>query len=128
MVEQTISDELLHPAKRYMKFNRAGLLRGSNVERAQYQEILRRNKIINADEWRADEDMPPLPNGAGQVYENPNTATPQNSATGIAELMQKIYLAVGTVITAEEAREIANRIGADLEMPGPINAPPASGA
>ncbi|MEJ1087047.1 hypothetical protein WDU99_01805 [Microbacterium sp. Mu-80] len=32
----------------------------------------------------------------------------------MAELIQKIYLGVGKVITADEARAIANRAGADL--------------
>lgn len=78
IVEQTISDELLRPAKRYMKFNRAGLLRGSNLERARYLQILRQNKIINANEWRAEEDMAPI--DGGDVYENPNTSSSDASA------------------------------------------------
>lgn len=80
VVEQTISDELLRPAKRYMKFNRGGLLRGSNLERAQYLEILRRNEIINADEWRQEEDMAPRPDGGGGEYKNPNTSSGKSVA------------------------------------------------
>lgn len=85
IVEQTISDELLRPAKRYMKFNRGGLLRGSNLERARYLEILRRNEIINADEWRAEEDMAPRPDGGGQEYKNPNTSPTGEAASVSAD-------------------------------------------
>lgn len=41
-------------------------------------------------------------------------------ARALAEALQKIYLSVGTVITPEEAREILNRAGAGLDIPGPI--------
>lgn len=43
----------------------------------------------------------------------------------VAETIQKIYLGVGTVITADEARQIANKAGADLPIPGPALKPPA---
>jgi hypothetical protein len=39
---------------------------------------------------------------------------------GVAETIQKVYLGVGKVITADEAREIANKAGADLAVPGPF--------
>lgn len=37
----------------------------------------------------------------------------------VAETIQKIYLGVGTVLSSDEAREIANKAGADLSIPGP---------
>lgn len=37
----------------------------------------------------------------------------------VAETIQKVYLGVGTVITSDEARIIANRAGAELAVPGP---------
>lgn len=37
----------------------------------------------------------------------------------VARTLQQIYLAVGTVITQDEAREIANRVGAELPIPAP---------
>lgn len=85
IMEQTISDELLRPTKRYMKFDRGALLRGSNLERAQYLEILRRNEIINADEWRAEEDMMPRPDGGGGEYKNPNTSAGKAAPVADAE-------------------------------------------
>lgn len=43
-------------------------------------------------------------------------------AREIAELIQKIYLGVGKVLTADEARAIANRAGAGLVGPLPVDA------
>lgn len=40
----------------------------------------------------------------------------------VAETIQKIYLGVGTVLTPDEARKIANKAGAELPVPGPIPA------
>lgn len=77
LVEQTISDELL-PTNHYVKFDRGGLLRGSNKERAEYLAIMRQNKIINANEWRELEDMEPIE--GGDSYENPNIATDKSPA------------------------------------------------
>lgn len=42
------------------------------------------------------------------------TTASDTNAREIAEMIQKIYLGVGVVITAEEARKIINREGADL--------------
>ena len=41
----------------------------------------------------------------------------------LVEMIQKIYLGVGTVITAEEARQILNQGGASLSGPGPAATP-----
>jgi phage portal protein BeeE len=40
---------------------------------------------------------------------------------GLVEMVQKIYLGVGSVLTTAEAREILNRAGAELTGPGPMN-------
>jgi HK97 family phage portal protein len=42
----------------------------------------------------------------------------------IPEALQKVYLAVGTVVTSDEARTIINGYGADLTVPGPDFTPP----
>jgi len=44
------------------------------------------------------------------------------SPRALAEMLQKIYLSVGVVIDSEEAREILNRAGANLD-PGPMPEP-----
>jgi HK97 family phage portal protein len=62
---------------------------------------------MTVNEVRELEDLPPL--GAGGM--------------GVAELtraLQQIYLSAGSVITSDEAREILNRAGAGLALPGNI--------
>ena len=52
--------------------------------------------------------------GEGEDGEPSTSGDDEAEARAVAELLQKIYLAVGVVITADEARIIANRAGADL--------------
>ena len=35
------------------------------------------------------------------------------------EAVQKVYLGVGKMLTADEARQLVNRFGAGLDVPGP---------
>ena len=69
--------------------------------------------FLDVNEVRALEDMPPLDSAAGSGMD----------ARSIAEALQKIYLAVGKVVSADEAREILNRDGAGLTGPAPEPAP-----
>lgn len=61
-----------------------------------------------------------LPLGADGSLVSP-TSSAKGDATPeeIALMLQKIYLAVGVVITSDEARALANRAGAGLTGPGP---------
>src|SRR5690606_41504023 len=43
----------------------------------------------------------------------------KKEGTSAVEAVQKVYLGVGKMITAEEARRLVNLHGADLPMPGP---------
>jgi phage portal protein BeeE len=47
----------------------------------------------------------------------------QQTARNLVEMIQKVYLGVGTVITEDEARELLNRAGASLPIPGPDLSP-----
>lgn len=67
---------------------------------------------LTVDEVRRLEDRTPMEQTSEELVD----------ARGIAELIQKIYLGVGSVITADEARDIANRAGAGLTVPGPFTA------
>ena len=69
-----------------------------------------RSQWMTTDEIRAVEGLPPLTSSGGM------------STRELAEALQKIYLSVGTVITADEARAILNRSGADLVLPAPEGA------
>lgn len=55
--------------------------------------------------------------GTSAATEKPAAVQKQRD---VAETIQKVYLGVNTVITADEAREIANKAGADLIVPGPF--------
>lgn len=57
----------------YVKFNLAALLRGSTDKRYAAYAVALNNGWLNVDEVRAFEDMPPLPDGAGQAYRFPST-------------------------------------------------------
>ena len=49
----------------------------------------------------------------------PNEGDKGGGARNIVEMIQKVYLGVGVVITADEAREILNKAGANLTGPAP---------
>jgi HK97 family phage portal protein len=52
----------------FCEFLAEDLLRADSLTRAQVLQILRRNGIVNADEWRAMENLNPLPDEQGQKY------------------------------------------------------------
>lgn len=74
--------------------------------------------FITPDDVRAWEDLKPLP-----TPDTPNDHA-NHRDLNVAEVIQKIYLGVGTVITADEAREIVNSAGGNLtgSLPSPSNA------
>jgi HK97 family phage portal protein len=57
--------------KLFVKYNLDALLRGDSLTRAQVNQIKRQNGIINADEWREQDEELPLPEGQGEVYTIP---------------------------------------------------------
>lgn len=89
-----------------VKLKPEGLLRADIKTRYESYEIADRIGLLTNDEMRELEDRPPLPPEVEQA-----------SGRDIAELIQKIYLGVDVVVSAEEAREIANRAGAGLSGP-----------
>lgn len=69
--EQAINYKLFTPRERATHFAEHlvdGLLRGDAKSRAEALATLRQNGIINADEWRAIENMNPQPDEAGKVF------------------------------------------------------------
>lgn len=96
-------------------------------------EIMRRNEIINADEWRRKIDMNKRPDGKGGEYLNPNTksaesqkpeqktedkppAKPAKNVTvnEIEEVMLKVASPIRSQVDAMAvAVEAASRVGAD---------------
>lgn len=67
--EQAIKRDLLGgDPRRYVKFNIEGLLRGDFASRQKGLETQRRNGIINANEWRAKEDLNRRTDPGGDEY------------------------------------------------------------
>jgi len=75
----------------------------------------------DSEETPADETTPDGGTGGGSGTSSPAAAKQRD----VAETLQKVYLAVGKIITVDEARKIANKAGADLVIPGPDFGAPA---
>ena len=65
------------------------------------------------NEVRQVEDLPPLPDEDDSIADDLD-GDEADQARNVAELIQKIYLGVGVVLTPDEARRIANKAGAGL--------------
>ena len=125
--EDTISTRIL-PAARFAKLNRSAVLAMDPKTRADLFKTQIDSRQLAPSEARALEDRAPFTDdqldefdrlfGSRQQATKATAATPQpgspEEARAVAELIQKVYLGVGKVITADEARSIANRAGADL--------------
>jgi HK97 family phage portal protein len=122
---ETGYSRMLRGQQTYLKFNVRGLLRGDEQARAQFYDRLLQNKVMRRDEVRALEDLPFDPESVGYL-ETPNNNAPdgrtpdQMAAREAAEVIQKIYLGVvNDVLSADKARRIVNRVGADLTGAAP---------
>lgn len=106
------------PTPQYVRATTAALLRSDTATRfATYEAAARIEQITGEPvlltaEMRRLEELPTLPSS--------QHGDDLASARELAELIQKIYLGVGKVLTADEAREIANRAGAGFDLPGPF--------
>jgi HK97 family phage portal protein len=125
-IEEGLTTAMLmegRPSNTFIKLNVDGLLRGDHKQRMDSYAIGLSNGIYTIDEVRAYEDLPPLPT---EVEDSPEETDPVDgshdaveSARQVAEIIQKIYLGVGIVVSTDEARALANQAGADLvgELP-----------
>lgn len=109
------------PNGQYVKGNENALLRTDNKTQAEIIDMQVKNGTMLVDEARALAERGPL-NGAGN----------ETSPRSIAEAIQKIYLGVDTLMSADEARSIINRLGAGLDgdfQPSgrPLPPPPTGG-
>lgn len=64
----------------FAEFNVDGLLRGDTKSRAEALDIMMRNGVINADEWRALENMNPQADELGKIYYVPLNWVPKGQA------------------------------------------------
>lgn len=103
----------------FVKLNLDALLRASLADRYAAYDIGIKGGFLLKNEARRTEDLPPLPGGdeadASAAPEPTDTAESRN----LVEMVQKVYLGVGSVLTAAEARDLLNRAGAGLTGPPP---------
>ena len=111
-LEEALSELFPRPSR--VKFNVEGLLRADQQARFLAYESSARieqmtgQPVFTNDEIRELENRRPLEADGGEP-----------TARDIAEMIQKIYVGVGVVLTSEEARRIINRGGAGL-VDGPL--------
>lgn len=99
----------LRPRGEFVKANYDSWLRGDTKTRYEAHAIAIDKGFLSVDEVREIEDRPPLEGKEDDLAD----------ARNLAEMVQKVYLGVGKVITADEARQILNAAGAGLPIPGP---------
>ncbi len=94
------------------------VLAGDYDKGAQRGAALFQAGVITTNEFRALAGLPPLAGPEGDELRGAAAA----ERLELVEAVQKVYLGVGTVLTAEEARAILNGYGADL-APGVVPTP-----
>lgn len=70
-IEQEVNYKLFLPDERkkiFSEFLFDSMLRGDAKSRNEAYQIMRRNGVLNADEWREMENRNPLPDGQGEKY------------------------------------------------------------
>ncbi len=118
---------------RFVKLNADALLRMDPATRAATTAQRITSRTLAPSEARELEDLPPLTDAQvaefAQLFGAPASGgQPEGPASPkqLAEMVQKIYLGVGTLITSDEARQIINQAGAGLALPGPSFVEPAT--
>jgi HK97 family phage prohead protease len=119
-VEERLSMGDVTPSGHKVRTDLDVFMRSDPKTRYETYEIgLRVGAIADQDEVRELEGKPPVE----------KTAEAAASAQDIARMAQQIYLAVPTVLTQEEARELLRSVGADLAelpTPSPEGTPPVT--
>lgn len=104
--EQNISLQLMTPAERaiyYPEFLVDALLKADAKTRAEVLHIMRQDGVINVDEWRAKENMNPIPDGQGEVYLAPLNLAPVSVVNDAGYLQQK----TAPKVSADDTRSYA---------------------
>lgn len=118
-IDEALTD-LLMPGL-VVRANRDAILRADPKARNELHDLRLRNKTTTVNEVRALNDEEPF---ADPIYDEPGIpdALGDPVSRQVAEAVQKVYLGVDKVITADEARTIVNGLGANLVVPGPVGA------
>jgi len=101
----------LLPSDEYVRFNRDALLQSTTLARYEAHTMALTSGWRTINEIRNLEDLPPFEEG-------PNGDALRKQA----EMVQKIYLGVGKVISPEEARQVLRNAGMNLENVTPESA------
>jgi hypothetical protein len=129
-IEQRLSRLVVGTKK--VEFDYAGFIAAAPEDEIRLLIEQVNNGLLTLNEARRIRNMTPLPTETGADLPRvppgaapaPGQAAPAEGepdeddkarAREIAELLQKVYLAVGVVVTAAEARDLANRAGAGLD-------------
>jgi HK97 family phage portal protein len=91
------------PKDQYCKFSTGAFMRSDTLTRYQAHKVGIESGFLTPNEARALEEMPPLLGG-----DSIRTDVAAGRTLSPAEALQKIYLAVGSVISADEARRIVD--------------------
>jgi HK97 family phage portal protein len=125
-------DPDLMAAGTFVEFQLEGLLRGDSAARATFYSQLINAGVMSPRVAARLENLPapaeldyylrPLAMAVirpGQPEPVDASQEAQARKLSVAEAIQKVYLGVGTVLTADEARKIVNDAGGNLPVPGP---------
>ncbi|MEU4590051.1 phage portal protein [Micromonospora aurantiaca (nom. illeg.)] len=124
-VEQRIT-KLITPQALYARYSLEGLLRGDSGARSAFYNAMWNLGVLSTNDIRRLEDLAPVEGGdvryrplnMGVLGAEPG-ATQEEAARNLVEMVQKVYLGVGPVLSTDEARELLNRAGAGLPIPAP---------
>jgi HK97 family phage portal protein len=120
MLERMVTAECL-PTPRVLRIYPESILRSDPKSAAEIDERLVRAGLATPNERRKARGLGPQA-GADDLLWPPYSTAPKAATTSAdaeqvanaARTLQQLYLAVGKVITAEEARAIVSRLGVDL--------------
>lgn len=82
--EQRVSRDVA-AANTEVRYNMNSLLRGDSAARAAFYNVMRFTGALNADEIRDNEDLPPIPDGAGQGYLQPVNMQPIGTSSPVTD-------------------------------------------
>lgn len=129
MLERLVSAECL-PDPRRLRIYPESILRSDPKSAAEIDGLLVRGGLASVNERRKARGQQPVDGGDELLWPpysttaKPTTSAAEEKLANAARMLQQLYLAVGKVITAEEARAMVSRLGVDL--PGDL--PPNGGA
>jgi len=110
----------LLPRPQQVKFNRNAFLSSDPASRSEIVDRRLKNRTMTVNEARALEDEPPFDD---PQFDEPGIDDARDLSA--AEAIQKVYLGVTNgVVTPDEARQIVNEAGGNLDIPGPFPAAP----